>query len=303
MLFDIFPLNLVGKIKKIFSYDLTEIRLKVDMPIIVYKGVIPYFLGESGLLNSAEGAIFTSKEDIENIVFRASNCSIYSINERLKKGFISLSDGCRIGVCGDVIYENNEIKTITNFYSLNIRISHQVKNCSLKIYRNLLDEGNIHNTLIISPPGAGKTTFLRDIVYQLSNNSLPLKVCIIDERGEIATRGMDVGIFADIITFSTKKHGFEQAIRTMSPNVIVTDELGNEEDVDALLKCFNSGVRVIASIHAKNIEEVRKKSFMKPLFEDRYFSRYVVLSCNNSPGEIEGVYNNAFSRIGFLGVI
>lgn len=284
---------------KISNQDLNEIRIRANKPIVVFMKGQPYYICEKGLTCNVNNAIFASKDMISDIVFRASDFSIYSVNEQIKNGFIVLENGVRIGLCGSFVSDAGELKTINNWTSLNIRIPHQIKNASLNVFSQIVNENGIKNTLIISPPCAGKTTFIRDVVLQMSLHNFCSNVVIVDERGEIAggdKSGLELGNFCDVISFSTKQQGFMQAIRTLSPNLIVTDELGNEEDAESLIDAINSGVKVIATIHGANLEDIKKRKIFLRL-PMGYFERFVVLSTRNGPGTIEGVYNEKLSRI------
>ena len=161
--------------------NVNELRFRADKPIIVAAGGKNYFLGESGLTSSLKDALFSSKIVIEDIIFRASECSIYSVNEQIKKGYIVTENGLRIGIGGNVVEENGQVKTMTNFNSCNIRIPHIIKNCSLSYFPYIVHDNTIENTLIISPPGCGKTTFLRDFVMQLSERNLTYNVLLLDD--------------------------------------------------------------------------------------------------------------------------
>ena len=279
-----------------FGY-LNEIRIRVDKPIAVFVKGQAYYLGNNGLVTSEENAIIATKQMVEDIIFRASEFSVYSINEELKKGFIVLKGGERLGIAGTLVCEKGEIKTLNNFTSINIRIPHEIKNCSLDAFSFLVGEDGVKNTLIISPPGGGKTTFIRDFVNQLSIRNLSFNVLIIDERGEIAGDNgeLNVGKFSDVIAFSDKKTGFMQGIRAMNPHIIVTDEIGGDEDIKAIKYAGNCGVKVIATIHAGSLEELKAKEGFEDL--KNTFERYVLLSKRNGPGTIEGVYNENFSRL------
>lgn len=292
------------KLSNIINYkikftDLNEIRIRAEKPIVVYIKGQPYFISEKGLTCNINNAIFATLEMIQDIVYKASDCSIYSVNEQIKQGFLVLDNGVRIGLCGCVIEENGVVKTISNWTSLNIRIPHQIKNSSLNVFNEIITDSGIKNTLVISPPGAGKTTFLRDFIFQLSENNYCTNVCVIDERGEIAggvNSGIKLGRFCDVVSFCTKKTGIMQCIRAMSPNLIVTDEIGDLEDIEPLKTAMNSGVNVIASIHSAGIEDYKRKEIYN-LLPYGYFQRYVVLSMRNGPGTYEGLYNEKFNRI------
>ena len=284
--------------EKVNFKSLNEIRLRLDKPIVVAVGGQRFFLGENGLTGSIKESIKVSKTTIEDIVFRASECSIYSVNEQIKKGFIVTKGGIRLGLGGDMIEEAGKIKTMTNFCSINIRIPHQIKNCSLPIFNQLLNNDRVFNTLIISPPGAGKTTFLRDFVCQLSERNYAFNVLVLDERGELDLGGDGaLGNFTDKISFASKQLGFENGIRSLSPNIIITDELGQEKDIDAVRYAVNCGVTVFASAHCDNMENFIKKPSFEKIIEEKIFSRYVLLSMRNGPGTIEGVYNENFARV------
>ena len=297
MLDGILPESLFIIIEKhINKKVLNELRIRAGKPITLFLGGLSYFLGESGLVSNLSDAIIATKSMVEDIVFRASECSVYAVNEQIKKGFIVTRGGVRLGLAGHVVTENGEVRTITDFSSVNIRVPHEIKNCSLSAFDHILTESGIKNTLIISPPGCGKTTFIRDFVYQLSHKNYSYNVLVLDERGELNIND-SLGHFSDVLMFIGKRAGFENGIRAMSPHIIVTDELGGEEDSEAVAYAANSGVKVLATAHASNLDDLLKKDVFKKLIKDKSFDRYVVLSSRSGPGTFEGIYNENLSRI------
>lgn len=303
MLENIFPSNIYEALSKTVKYKyLYEIRFRLNKPITVNYGNKFYYLGLEGLTNLEENAIIVTKSLIENIVLKASNFSLYSINEDVKKGYITLKNGIRIGLVGEVVIENGIIKTIKEFNALNFRISHEVKNCSLNIFNHLIENGQVLNTLIISSPCAGKTTFIRDLCYQISSRKYALNLLLLDERNEISAsfKGeatMDIGKFTDIIVYGNKKIGFENGIRSMSPNVIITDEIANKEDCDALIYASNCGINLISTTHAGNLDDLKDKNIFNEILRKKIFKRFIVLSKRNGPGTIEGLFDENLVRI------
>lgn len=281
--------------EKVNLKAVNELRFRADKPIMVCVSGKNYFLTENGVSSNLTNALFASKIAIEDIIFRASECSIYSVNEQIKRGFIVTDGGIRIGIGGNVVEENGQIKTMTNFTSCNMRFPHNVKNCSLCAYPYIVHDDKIENTLVISPPNAGKTTFLKDFVSQLSERKLSYNVLLLDERGEL-DNNVDSNFF-DKIAFSTKKVGFENGIRSLSPDLIVTDEIGQEEDIDAIIYAITSGISVLATTHADSMETFLKKPLFQRVIKDKVFKRYVLLSKRNGPGTFEGVYNENFARV------
>lgn len=280
---------------KINLKAVNEIRLRSDRPVVVNVSGKNFFLCENGVTTSRANALIASKIMIEDVIFRASECSIYSVNEQIKRGFIVTDDAVRIGIGGNLIEENGKIKTMSNFTSCNIRVPHFVKNCSLCAFPNIVTNDGALNTLVISPPGCGKTTFLKDFVSQLSQRNLAYNVLLLDERGEL-----DIGInssFTDKIAFSSKKVGFENGIRSLAPDIIVTDEVGQEEDVDAIRYACTCGVKILASAHAESVETFCKKPLFQEVIKEKIFKRFVVLSKRNGPGTFEGIYDENFARI------
>jgi len=298
MLEGILPDNLLKVMNSKVNWNLVnEIRLRADKPVVVVISGEKFFLGENGLTKRLNEAFYSNKTSIEDIIFRASECSIYSVNEQIKKGFIMTKGGIRIGIGGNLIEEKGVIKTMTNFSSLNIRIPHEIKNCSLKAFNSIYCDDTINNTLIIAPPGGGKTTFLRDFICQLSERNIAYNVLVLDERGELDTgKKGSLGNFTDVISFSRKIVGFENGIRALSPDIIITDELSEKDDIDAILYAVNCGVKVIASMHASGLEDFINKENTKRLIDERVFKKYIVLSNREGPGTLEGIYNERLTR-------
>ncbi len=229
--------------------------------------------------------------DIREMTEFISGYSMYACEDELRQGFLTLRGGHRVGIAGETVMENGQIKTIKNIASFNIRISREVKGCA-----DGLLEYTKGNLLIISPPRAGKTTLLRDLLRQISNSPME-SVGIVDERSEIAAcyRGRpqnDVGERSDVLDGCPKAQGMLMLLRSMSPTVIGVDELGRREDIDAVLRITNCGVKVIATVHGDNLEEVRKKEVFQELFRDKIFRNYIILERE----EIK-IYNREFQQI------
>jgi stage III sporulation protein AA len=253
-LFAILPEKIKELLLNIPTAKIYEIRLRANSPLV---------LCISGR-NVIYDKIIISRVDLDNLIHKASNYAIYSVNEQIKNGFITIRGGIRIGIAGEVIQNNSEILTIKNFQGICIRIPNEVKNCSYPALPYIFEGSRPLKTLIIAPPGAGKTTFLRDLAVQVSDKYPHLNTLILDERSEIAANylgdnQLSVGHFTDVITGGSKIYGFENGIRSMRPDVIITDEVATKEDAEMLKIAARSGVIIFASVHANDIDEIRSK--------------------------------------------
>lgn len=287
MSLDFLPINILTSLQKLDLDKLYEIRLRKDYPIkVCYEGIYRY-LSKNGVTILATESIICNQQDIENIINNVTEQSIYAYNEEIKNGYITTVNGIRIGLCGDCVYDNNGLVTLKNFRSLNIRIAHVIKNCSYKIFEQIVLNNEIQSTLIISPPFYGKTTILKDLATQI-NNRYNYPLLIIDERGEFYSIS---GENIDAIRYSDKYFAFNNGLRALSPRIIITDELITESDWLCAKSVVDSGVKIIASCHAKNMEQLTGKKY----FLDSIFDKYIVL---NNYGFIDGgftIYNKDFT--------
>lgn len=270
---------LPNEIKK----EIQEICVRVNSSIVIITSKKSFFLGSEGNLSPENSKSFVvSQNDILETFKILCNFSIYSFQNQIKNNFITLKGGHRVGICGTAIIDGEKIINISDISSMNFRISKEIIGCSDKIFEKL--GLNLGGTLIVGPPASGKTTILRDIARKLSNtyeNGKLIKVSIIDERREIAAvyQGVpqkDVG-FSDILNGFIKSEGIMRALRTLSPRIIICDEIGNNEDADAIRKSLNCGVGIIASIHAESAEEISKSEKVKNILNSGAIKNVVLL--------------------------
>lgn len=271
---------------------ISEIRIRLNKPIIIcYKGRYEVLQERNGYELSN---IIASNDLISYILSVATKQSFYAYNNQIKHGFITTDSGIRIGICGTVVFNEEKISTIKNILSLNIRISHKISGCSAKILDLICLNNVVKNTLIISPPGAGKTTFVRDIASLLSNEKRINNILIVDERFEICGSGnsdlMD-GQFIDIISGSEKHYAFREGIKSMNPSVIVADEISEEKDFNEIMEASRCGVKIIATAHANGIEDLKRRPTFEKIIGAKVFERIIVLSKRQGLGTIEAVFD------------
>ncbi|GAV22379.1 stage III sporulation protein AA [Carboxydothermus pertinax] len=283
---------------------LEEIRLRKNRPISLVFSDEEVFLNDRGqyTLDQEEG-IGLNEDDFQIIFQLITGSSYYALEEELRQGYITIKGGHRIGFTGQVVLERGEIRHIKNVSSINIRIAREIKGAAEKIVSFLIDKnGEPVNTLILSPPRSGKTTILRDLarIFATGSPELGVKgipVGIVDERSEIAAcfKGvpqLDVGLRADVLDGCPKAQGMIILLRSMAPKLIVTDEIGREEDIGALVEASNAGVSVFATAHAKDYDDLKKRPRFSPFIKMGIFERYVILSRNHGPGTIEAVLDS-----------
>lgn len=279
----ILPIRISRALDKLDKSRVYEIRLRKTGVFVNYGGKF-FRLSETGI--SSQG-FKVALSEIEEIVLKASEYSIYAVNDQIKNGYLTVVGGIRIGICGEVV----DGKTIKNFSSLNIRFPHEIKGCADKIINLVVKPKGCFNTVIVSPPGCGKTTLLRDLIRQLSNAGN--NVLVVDERYELAGEelSLDVGLSTDVISGASKDFAFNQGIRYMRPDIIAVDEIMSDLDVESLYKAYLGGVSIVATAHANNV------SYRQRLGGLEFIERIIVLSDSGNPGCVQGVFDNKSEKL------
>lgn len=271
--------------------EVQEIRLRVGQPIMIYcknrEWVLPV---------KEESKKRLEKKDLQETLEYISHYSLYAYEEELRQGFITIEGGHRVGMAGQVVLEHGKIKNMKYISAINIRVSHQILNCADRIFPYITNGKEVCHTLIISPPGSGKTTLLRDVIRQISDGNRWIKGCsvgVVDERSELGgcylgVAQNDLGMRTDILDCCPKAEGMLMLIRSMAPKVIAVDEIGSAEDIRALEYAMHCGCKILATVHGRTMEEIRKKPLFEQLVKERRFERYVVLGRQH---KIEGIFD------------
>mgnify|MGYP001157837894 FL=1 len=285
--------------------DLEEIRIRQNRPLMVYSRGKDYFIRENGepTLNPLEAYCISSR-DTQRILQLMADFSLYAIEEEIRNGYITLKGGYRVGLAGKGVIEGGKLRTLKYINSFNIRITREIPGVADKVLPFIIKEGNVLHTLILSPPQMGKTTLIRDIIRQISDGFPGFdgkKVGVVDERSEISGcyQGIpqnDVGIRTDILDACPKAIGITMLIRSMSPQVIATDEIGREEDVSAIEDALNAGIKIITTAHSNDLQDAMRRPILSSVLDKNIFERILVLGNSLGTGTLEEVYDCKLKR-------
>ncbi|MGQ9556484.1 MAG: stage III sporulation protein AA [Desulfurispora sp.] len=290
--------------------ELEEIRLRAGRPLQVRLRERDLWLTERGeAVEEPERAYTVRPEDVACCLQMVSGFSLYACEEEMRSGFITIPGGHRVGLVGRAVLENQQIKTLKYIAGLNIRLARQVLGAAAGLLPRLLDrqQGSVYHTMLFSPPRCGKTTVLRDLVRLISSGvpglNLPgQQVGLVDERSEIAGcyRGvpqLDVGPRTDVLDGCPKGEGMLLLLRAMSPQVLVTDEIGRRSDVAVLEEVVNAGVKVIFTVHGRSLEEIMARPALQYLLGLKVIERLVQLGRSRGPGTVERVIDGKTLRV------
>ncbi len=326
--------DLLAGVEPILWNRVEEIRLRERRPLALNWSGGEALLEKSGRAVSpdeAEKAYIVSRSDMEKTLQLISKCSLYAFEEELRRGYLTVPGGHRIGLCGQAVMERGQIKFLHYIGSLNFRIARQIRGVGMKVIPFLMDRvpadsmargsgksygqagadgrAAVHHTLIISPPQGGKTTLLRDLARCLSSG-LPekgltgYKIGLVDERSEIAgcyegVPQMDVGARTDVLDSAPKAEGMMLLLRSMSPEIIITDEIGREEDAEAIEEVINAGITVITSAHAAHPGELSRRPSLQRMLGQGVFRRIVILGRSCGVGTVEKIIDPVTDRVVF----
>lgn len=255
----ILPADLARSVRECGNLgNIEELRLHRGSPMRLRCG------GEE---QAIPGARPVTAQDIRHILSSATGASFHTAEDTIRKGYVPVKGGCRVGLCGEGAGQAGETVTLRHLSSLCIRIPHALPGCADAVFPEVLD-GTFHNTLLIAPPGGGKTTLLRELVRKLSGSGL--RVGLADERGEIAAMyqgqpQFDVGERTDVMTNVSKCEAAIMLIRTMAPDVLAMDEITASADLPAVLEAVGCGVGLLATVHGASVRDLERKPMFSGL--------------------------------------
>ena len=231
---------------------------------------------------------------LERVVEQAGRWSVHAVLEQLRRGYLTVAGGHRLGLCGTAVVEEGKIQSLRDLSSINLRIVRQIKGVSLETARRLCETQRVPNTLILAPPGAGKTTLLRDLIRCFSSGAAgrTFRVAVVDERGELAAlyggqACMDLGGCTDVMDGCPKALAIPILLRGMNPKIIAVDEITEREDISAIEQAVGCGVSLLATAHGCGMEDLERRVLYRELLERRIFERLVTIKVQNGVRHME----------------
>lgn len=271
----IFPQELRGVIEAWAEQNtdrITEIRLRIHRPVCLC------LEQRDQPLTPADGVV-VDRELLDGVLRRATGAAAYAVQQQLIQGFLPLRGGHRLGICGRAVLENGAMEGLGQFSSVNLRIARQVPGCANLALSALWQSP--HSTLVAGPPGSGKTTVLRDLIRQLSDR-MGQRIGVVDERDELAAcvEGVpqfDLGRRTDVLSQCRKAQGIYMLLRAMGPQWIAVDEISTPEDADTIIRASYSGVRLLATAHIWQREDLERRPLYRTLMEAGVFRNLILL--------------------------
>ncbi len=277
-----------------------EIRLRAEKPVLVLEGQRESFLDQNGIYTTEpDKAKRLDKMELEKLVRHICQYSLYAFEEELRQGYVTITGGHRIGMVGQVVTDGTgKIRTLKYICGINIRVAHQVIGVAEPLLPVVYRDGYPGSVLIVSPPGCGKTTLLRDMVRCLSDGSrygAGVTVGVVDERSEIAGSYLgqpqnEVGMRTDVLDACPKGIGMMMLLRAMSPKVIAIDELGSEEELEAVRVAASCGSKVVATMHGDSMEDLRRRKWMDVILRERLFETVIFLKKENGKCMVKNIF-------------
>jgi stage III sporulation protein AA len=282
------------KVPPDIASGITEIRLRAGLPIMATTSEGNMFLHNDGSLShSKENSFICDRFDLLETFKIVCEYSVHSYQNEINQGFITMRGGHRVGLCGCAVVEDRAIKNIKNITSLNFRVAKSIRGAADKIIDEFISCG-IQNSVIIGAPSSGKTTVLRDLARQIADGFNQTKVAVVDERGELSamyggTQLFDLGQSTDCLFAYPKALGIEIAIRSLSPEVIVFDEIGSAAELNASADGFSAGAAIITSVHANDAKDFCSRKIGKMLLDSEAFNKFFFLEGSKNPGKISRI--------------
>ena len=284
----------VDALEPALAERLTELRIGTERPMLATDCHRDYFITADGQLSAQpSNALYMTTDESRAFMQSITRYSAYAYEDELRNGFLTLKGGYRVGIAGKTVLNGGSIGGFGSASSYCIRIPRELKGIAGELFARVREGGGLLNTLIVSPPGMGKTTLLRDLARMLSsghNGKQGLRTCVIDERSELSggcgSRRFDLGSRTDVLDGCPKSQGIILALRSLGPQLIVTDEIGRPEDTLALLDAINCGVGIIATAHGAGLDDLMNRPILHGMMEGNFFQLYVIINGNKGIGGI-----------------
>lgn len=311
---EIFPNKIKNELKGTeWMLGLEEVRVRIGQPLeFTYENEIRYWDEMQGRMVASEQQKWENSHlfrvnqmEMQEMLNYICRYSLYAYQQEIRQGYLTIEGGHRVGLAGQTVMKEGRVSGISTITFLNVRVAHEKKGCAAAILPHMRNKQSIYNTLLLSAPGVGKTTYLRDCIRILSKGETEydgLKVGVVDERSEIAACHLgipqnDLGPRTDVLDGCGKEAGMQMLLRSMSPQVIAVDELGTEQDFLAVEQAIYSGSRVIGTIHAGEVRELWEKPFLRNWISKKMFKRFVLLKKEESGKRTVQIYDESLVRI------